>query len=110
MTHRGNGPSAGPIPRHHRTSISGEAPFFLQSRGPGITSAATPASLFVKGDPMRRTVTRILLAPLAFACGATAHANTPAADTGCAAPESRQFDFWIGDWDVFGPAGKLVGT
>jgi hypothetical protein len=28
----------------------------------------------------------------------------------CAAPEASQFDFWIGDWDVFNPAGKQVGT
>lgn len=23
----------------------------------------------------------------------------------CPAPESRQFDFWVGDWDVVAPAG-----
>ncbi|MEP7154574.1 MAG: hypothetical protein ABI905_02285 [Betaproteobacteria bacterium] len=28
----------------------------------------------------------------------------------CAAAENRQFDFWIGDWDVTNPAGKMVGT
>lgn len=27
----------------------------------------------------------------------------------CSAKEYRQFDFWIGDWDVFDPAGKKVG-
>ena len=27
----------------------------------------------------------------------------------CAAPEYRQFDFWIGDWEVFDPNGKRVG-
>jgi hypothetical protein len=26
---------------------------------------------------------------------------TPAAPSPCSAPEFRQFDFWIGDWDVF---------
>ncbi len=25
-------------------------------------------------------------------------------------PENRQFDFWLGSWDVFGPAGRQVGT
>lgn len=25
-------------------------------------------------------------------------------------PEYRQFDFWVGDWEVFNPAGRLVGT
>ena len=24
--------------------------------------------------------------------------------------EARQFDFWVGDWDVFNPAGQKVGT
>lgn len=28
----------------------------------------------------------------------------------CALAESRQFDFWIGDWDVIGAAGKQAGT
>jgi len=28
---------------------------------------------------------------------------------GCSAPEHRQFDFWIGDWEVTNPAGKLAG-
>ncbi len=27
----------------------------------------------------------------------------------CQGPEHRQFDFWIGHWDVYGPAGKKVG-
>ncbi|MFO1312583.1 MAG: hypothetical protein U1F41_11030 [Burkholderiales bacterium] len=27
----------------------------------------------------------------------------------CGAPEHRQFDFWLGDWEVRGPAGKVVG-
>lgn len=28
----------------------------------------------------------------------------------CADGPYRQFDFWIGDWDVFNPAGALAGT
>jgi hypothetical protein len=27
----------------------------------------------------------------------------------CDAPEYRQFDFWIGDWQVHDPAGQVVG-
>jgi hypothetical protein len=27
----------------------------------------------------------------------------------CGAPEHRQFDFWLGDWDVRDAAGKLLG-
>lgn len=25
-------------------------------------------------------------------------------------PEARQFDFWVGEWDVFNPAGQKAGT
>ena len=28
----------------------------------------------------------------------------------CAGPEYRQFDFWLGEWDVFNPAGQKIGT
>ena len=27
----------------------------------------------------------------------------------CAQPEYRQLDVWVGDWDVYGPKGKLAG-
>jgi hypothetical protein len=27
----------------------------------------------------------------------------------CAAAEHRQFDFWLGEWEVFGPKDKVVG-
>jgi len=38
-------------------------------------------------------------------------AQAPAAPAlPCAAPLHRQFDFWIGVWDVVGPAGKFAGT
>lgn len=32
------------------------------------------------------------------------------APPGCTAPEYRQFDFWVGDWNVTTPEGKLAGT
>ena len=35
------------------------------------------------------------------------HAQTPAP---CSATEYRQFDFWLGDWDVVGPNGNPAGT
>lgn len=28
----------------------------------------------------------------------------------CAGAEYRQFDFWLGDWDVLNPAGQKIGT
>ena len=27
----------------------------------------------------------------------------------CDAPEFRQFDFWLGDWEVKGPGGRVLG-
>ena len=45
----------------------------------------------------------IATVPLTPLCAAP----VPAAP--CSAPEYRQFDFWLGDWDVTNPAGKPVG-
>ena len=28
----------------------------------------------------------------------------------CDSEQHRQFDFWIGEWEVFGPTGQLAGT
>jgi hypothetical protein len=40
-----------------------------------------------------------------------AHADGGSAPSTCAAPESHQFDFWIGDWVVTDSAGaKVLGT
>lgn len=47
--------------------------------------------------------TRSLIATLLL-CAAGAQAAP------CDAPEHRQFDFWVGEWNVFGPAGKQAGT
>jgi hypothetical protein len=51
-------------------------------------------------------------ASLAFAAAAAlcSAAQTPPPPDPCALKQSAQFDFWIGDWDVFVPSGKLVGT
>ena len=35
--------------------------------------------------------------------------EAPKPPPGCTAPEHRQFDFWLGDWIVHGPAGKVAG-
>jgi hypothetical protein len=55
-----------------------------------------------------RSFSRALFCALA---GATCvAAQTPAATRPCMDAESHQFDFWIGDWDVFNPQGIQVGT
>ena len=63
---------------------------------------------------MRRMMPRLALTVLAIAlhaCVPPAAADVPAAKPGaaCTAPEHHEFDFWIGDWDVHGPQGKLAG-
>ncbi len=59
----------------------------------------------------------VLLLILAGACiavdcpaqqAAAVPAVPPAAP--CSAPQHRQFDFWIGDWEVKNAAGNLAGT
>ncbi len=51
-----------------------------------------------------RQIVVIALSLLTLA--SAAHAQTPP----CSAPEHRQFDFWLGDWEVRTPDGRLAGT
>ena len=50
----------------------------------------------------------------ALICGASspvpARAQAPAVPKPCAAAEHRQFDFWLGEWEVRTPNGKLAGA
>jgi hypothetical protein len=61
-----------------------------------------------------RTATRMRV--LLLLCAALCAASEPlmSADDPCARAEARQFDFWLGDWDVVAPpgapnAGALLG-
>ena len=47
--------------------------------------------------------TLILAAPAALAA-------SPVQKPPCSDPVFQQFDFWLGDWDVYGPKGQLAGT
>jgi hypothetical protein len=47
-----------------------------------------------------------ILRLIAFSISLSAGAAMAACDT----PESHQFDFWIGEWTVTTPDGKLAGT
>jgi hypothetical protein len=59
---------------------------------------------------MRRTRFSLLaLLPLLALLAAPALAQSPP-PSHCATPEHRQFDFWLGEWEVRGPAGKVAGT
>jgi len=58
------------------------------------------------------TLVRTLLAFTAFLAApsfAKDPAPAPKAPAGCTSAESRQFDFWIGDWNVINPTGKVAG-
>jgi hypothetical protein len=48
-----------------------------------------------------------VFASLLFAAFMNHQAPSPPAN--CSASEYRQFDFWLGDWEVFGPDGRRVG-
>lgn len=59
----------------------------------------------------RLCIARSLLscAMLATIGAAAASAQQPQRPD-CTAPEHRQFDFWVGEWDVTNPAGQTAGT
>lgn len=55
--------------------------------------------------PRARTA---LFALLLLPAAASAQ-GSPTRQAACAAPEHRQFDFWIGDWEVQLPDGRKAG-
>lgn len=56
---------------------------------------------------MARVAILVLLLALVLTRSSTLQAQTPA--PACAAGQHRQFDFWIGVWDVHQADGKLAG-
>lgn len=50
----------------------------------------------------------VLLGALALTAALRAQ-NTAAASPPVPPPEAHQFDFWIGEWEVYGPQGNLAG-
>src|ERR671914_2715422 len=55
---------------------------------------------------MRSSLLVFLFIPVAL--GAQSTAARPQAP--CSRPEHRQFDFWVGEWDVTTPNGRSAGT
>jgi len=47
---------------------------------------------------------------LALAVSTRLSAQTPAPPPGCTTDVAHQFDFWVGDWNVYDPHGTLEGT
>lgn len=58
-----------------------------------------------------RSIWRLVLLPLEFAQGQDDAAFQAPVEkqAPCRSPEYRQFDFWVGDWDVRAPNGASVG-
>ena len=62
---------------------------------------------------MTRLVLVLVLAAgalLALSLAARVCAQTPAPSRGCTTDVAHQFDFWVGDWNVYDPHGVLEGT
>ena len=55
-----------------------------------------------------RFLKSFLLGAMTLGVSAPAPAQSP--PPACGEAEHRAFDFWIGEWNVHGPAGKLAGT
>ena len=51
-----------------------------------------------------------IIASLAVAVIASLFASPAGAAGACEASEHRQFDFWLGDWEVRTPDGRLAGV
>ena len=60
---------------------------------------------------MRPCPSSLILALAALSASAQSPAPSPSpSPRPCAAAEHRQFDFWLGEWEVRTPDGKLAGT
>lgn len=53
---------------------------------------------------------RIISSLAALAAAALALSSAAAQTPPCSDPVFDDFDFWIGEWEVYGPQGKLAGT
>ncbi len=52
----------------------------------------------------------LFLAALFLNLGGNMSESNAQQNTACTAPEHRQFDFWLGDWEVKDPKGNVAGT
>jgi hypothetical protein len=82
----------------------------LESRRRFLSEAALP--LPRRSAQFLISLALLLAIVLVLALVSTARAETPPAKTppACSAPEHRQFDFWVGDWEVETADGKHAGT
>ena len=65
---------------------------------------------FLRTDSRSAAPAALLSLAVALAAAPAPGQSLPgAAAKPCQSSEHRQFDFWVGHWEVFGPAGKKVG-
>ena len=57
----------------------------------------------------RASLVALLLLAFTLRSSSAQESGAAPAPQGCTAPEHRQFDFWVGEWDVTNPAGKPAG-
>lgn len=57
----------------------------------------------------RSSLVALLLLAFTLQSSSAQESGDAPAPKGCTAPEHRQFDFWIGEWDVANPGGKPAG-
>ena len=74
------------------------------------TTNAIRAAMTAIGQPMNPVLFAAMIGAVALHTALTiAQTPPPAKPLPCAAAEHRQFDFWIGRWEVRDPSGKIVG-
>ncbi len=56
------------------------------------------------------TATALLILPLGAAAQQAAPVSPTPAPKPCIAPENRQFDFWLGSWNVVNPKDQTAGS
>lgn len=61
---------------------------------------------------MKKTLIGVFLVWFTFAASAQEEKKDESADKPCTCctEEYKAFDFWVGDWNTYGPKGNLLGT
>jgi len=105
----GMDPDAGSKPVAQALAAAPVAAVPAAAAAPLPAAAPTVATPIAAATPPAAPLPAVTTTPAAAIAGASAAASGGpssgasggGSQTGCAAPAYRQFDFWLGDWDVF---------